>query len=58
MGQWSGGVVARTEDEEDDDEEEDRTKENDGETKRDNPKQSGMRLRNKGLGGGTNRETG
>jgi len=32
-------------------------KENDSETKRYNPRQSGMLLRNKGLGGETNRET-
>ena len=48
----------RPEDEDDDEDDEDGIRENDSETKRYNPKQSGLSLRNKGLGGGTNRETG
>ena len=46
-GRTSGEVVAQIE----------RWERNDSETKRYNPGQGGTALRNKGLGGGTNRET-
>ena len=53
-----GRTRRRREDEEEEEDDEDGKKESGSETKRYNPKQSGRALRNKGLEGGTNRETG